>query len=128
MEDTELSKALLKLGTAQARGIGVVVFIVAGIFEIGGGWLVWQTMRTSRPWWYAVLGSLALVGYGFVASLQPMVDFGRTYALYGGYFVALSILFGYLVDGFKPDSGDFIGLALIVCGVAVMTFWPRSAT
>ena len=110
---------------AQRKAFGFFVFILAGFFEIGGGWLVWQTIREHRPWWMAFLGSLALAIYGFVATLQPINSFGRVYAIYGAFFILLSILWGYLVDGFKPDLGDIIGGAIVVVGTMIMFFWPN---
>ena len=75
------------------------LFLLAGLAEIGGGWLVWQAVREGKPWWWAVAGSVVLVGCGFVPTLQPLSDFGRLYAVYGGIFIALSYLWGYIFDG-----------------------------
>ena len=104
---------------------GVALYILAGLCEIGGGWLVWQALRSGRPRWWAALGSLTLVAYGFVAALQPQAAFGRAFALYGGYFVVMSVAWGAVLDGFRPDRGDFVGCALVVAGIIVMTAWPR---
>ena len=37
------------------------LFILAGLCEIGGGWLVWQWLRESRPWPWGVIGGLVLI-------------------------------------------------------------------
>ena len=68
----------------------VSLFLLTGLTEIGGGWLVWQTVRQGRPWWWALLGSLTLVIYGFIPTLQPLQDFGRMYAVYGTAFIKLA--------------------------------------
>jgi small multidrug resistance family-3 protein len=62
--------------------IVVALFVAAGLFEIGGGWLIWQHQREEKPWWYALLGAIALVLYGFVPTWQPLDagNFGRVYA------------------------------------------------
>ena len=57
------------------------LFLLAGFAEIGGGWLVWQAVREGKPWWWAVAGSVVLVSYGFVPTLQPLSDFGRLYGV-----------------------------------------------
>ncbi|KAK3233079.1 hypothetical protein CYMTET_56602 [Cymbomonas tetramitiformis] len=103
----------------------VAVFILAGLFEIGGGWLVWSAIRENKPWWWALLGSIVLVGYGFLPTLQPVDDFGRVYAIYGGYFIALSFVWGYAVDGMRVDTGDIIGSVVAFAGVLIIFFWPR---
>jgi hypothetical protein len=61
----------------------ILLFVVAAVFEIGGAWLVWQTMREHRRWLWAGLGVIALGAYGFVATLQPDAHFGRILAAYG---------------------------------------------
>ena len=83
-------------------------------------------MREGRPWWWALLGSLALVAYGFIPCLQPLGDFGRLYAVYGGVFVGMAFGWGRLFDGMKLDRGDLIGSAIVLVGVLVTLFWPRA--
>ncbi len=68
----------------------VSLFVLAALTEIGGCWLVWQSVREHRPWWLAVGGVLSLAAYGFVATAQPDAHFGRILAAYGGVFVARS--------------------------------------
>jgi small multidrug resistance family-3 protein len=67
-----------------------------------------------------VLGALILAAYGVVAALQPISEFGRVYAAYGGVFIALSLVWGVLIDGFRPDRWDLLGTAICVAGVVVM--------
>jgi drug/metabolite transporter superfamily protein YnfA len=113
------------LSHASTLAVGFGVYILAGLCEIGGGWLVWQALRCGKPRWWAAVGSAILVAYGFIAALQPVASFGRAFALYGGYFVLMSIAWGAALDGFRPDAGDAIGCALIVAGVIVMSAWQR---
>lgn len=103
-----------------------LLFILAAGAEIGGAWLIWQAVREGRPWWWAGLGIMALGAYGFVATLQPDPNFGRILAAYGGIFVAGSLAWGVLVDGFRPDRWDVIGSAVCLVGVVLIMFMPRS--
>ena len=68
----------------------------------------------------AVLGALVLAAYGVVAALQPISEFGRVYAAYGGIFIALALLWGIMVDGFRPDRWDLLGATICVVGGVVM--------
>ena len=102
------------------------LFLIAGFAEIAGGWLVWQAVRAGKPWWWALLGSLVLVVYGFIPTLQPLSDFGRLYAVYGGVFVVLSYAWGIRFDGMRVDRGDIIGSLVALAGVAIALFWPRN--
>ena len=113
--------------TVGAVFASIGLFLLAGLAEVSGGWLVWQAVREGRPWWWALLGSLALVAYGFVPTLQPaQLTFGRAFAVYGGFFIILSYAFGWILDGNKPDVGDWVGSSIALAGVLVALFWPRS--
>ncbi len=71
-------------------------------------------------------GVIALGRYGFVATLQPSADFGRILAAYGGVFVAGSLAWGVVVDGFRPDRWDIAGAVICLVGVAVIMYPPRT--
>jgi small multidrug resistance family-3 protein len=105
-----------------ARSIGL--FVVAGVFEIGGGYLLWQYWRHGAPRTMGVLGAIALVLYGIVPTYQPS-GFGRVYAAYGGIFVVFSFLWARVFDGVRPDIPDIIGAAICLVGVGVIMYWPR---
>ncbi len=100
------------------------LFVLAGLCEISGGYLVWGWMREHKPPAWALIGTLILAAYGVVA-LQPIPEFGRVYAAYGGVFIALALLWGVVVDGFRPDRWDLFGAAICVVGVVVMLAPPR---
>ncbi|MER5734493.1 YnfA family protein [Streptomyces sp. NPDC002262] len=104
----------------------VALFVVAALFEIGGAWLVWQGVREHRGWIWAGGGVLALGLYGFVATLQPDADFGRVLAAYGGVFVAGSLAWGIVADGYRPDRWDVVGALVCLAGMAVMALSSRS--
>lgn len=103
----------------------VVLFLVAAVFEIGGAWLVWQGVREQRGWVWAGAGVIALGVYGFVATLQPDAHFGRILAAYGGVFVAGSLVWGVVADGYRPDRYDVIGALVCLAGMAVIMYAPR---
>ncbi len=106
----------------------VALFLLAALAEIGGAWLVWQGVREHRgPVWIGA-GVLALGAYGFVATLQPDPHFGRILAAYGGVFVVGSLVWGVLVDGFRPDRFDYVGAALCLAGVLVIMYAPRATS
>jgi small multidrug resistance family-3 protein len=104
----------------------VVLFVLAAVAEIGGAWLVWQGWREGRGLWWIGAGVLALGAYGFVATFQPDPHFGRILAAYGGVFVAGSLAWGVVADGFRPDRWDLAGAAVCLLGVAIIMYAPRS--
>jgi len=103
----------------------LLIFILAGICEIGGGYLIWLWLKEERPLWYGIAGGVILAFYCVVATWQP-AGFGRTYATYGGIFIALSLLWAWKVDGFRPDRYDIIGAIVALVGVCIIFYAPRS--
>lgn len=102
----------------------VILFILAGLCEIGGGYLVWLYLREGRSFGVALIGAVVLILYGVIPTFQP-AHFGRVYAAYGGVFVVLSILWGWKIDGISPDRYDLIGGLICIIGVFVIMYWPR---
>lgn len=110
------------VATTIAQSVGL--FFLAGLCEIGGGWLVWQWLRESRSWSWGLIGGLVLILYGIIPTFQP-VHFGRVYAAYGGFFIVLSLLWGWIFDGNIPDRFDVIGAVVTLVGVCIIMYWPR---
>jgi small multidrug resistance family-3 protein len=104
----------------------ILLFLAAAVFEIGGAWLIWQGVREQRGLIWIGGGIVALGLYGFVATLQPDAQFGRILAAYGGVFVAGSLAWGMVADGYRPDRYDVIGALLCLAGVAVIMYAPRT--
>ncbi|XVX20177.1 YnfA family protein [Actinomycetota bacterium] len=105
----------------------LALFVLAAIAEIGGAWLVWQGVREHRGALWVGAGVIALGLYGFVATLQPDANFGRILAAYGGVFVAGSLVWGMVMDGFRPDRWDIAGSLVCLVGVALIMYAPRGA-
>ncbi len=102
----------------------VLYFLIAGLCEIGGGYLIWLYMREGKGPLYFLIGGIILILYGIIPTLQP-ATFGKVYAAYGGVFITLSILWGWLVDGTVPDMYDIIGGIISLVGVYIIMYVPR---
>jgi len=105
--------------------LSIVIFIVAGLCEIGGGYMVWLWLKDNRSIWFGIIGGVILVLYGVIATLQT-ANFGRVYAAYGGIFIVLAILWGWKIDGITPDKFDLIGGVIALLGMAIIMFAPRN--
>lgn len=101
------------------------LFVLAGLCEIGGGYLVWLWSREGRPLAYDIAGAVILILYGIIPTFQP-AQFGRVYAAYGGMFIFLSLFWGWALDGVRPDRFDIIGTAICLVGMAVIMYAPRT--
>jgi small multidrug resistance family-3 protein len=102
----------------------LLFLILSGFCEIGGGYLVWLWMKQGKPLWFGIAGAIVLAIYGFVMTLQPW-SFGKAYAVYGGIFIVMALLWAWKVDHFKPDKFDLIGAAITLLGIGIILFMPR---
>ncbi|GIP39417.1 hypothetical protein J31TS4_26970 [Paenibacillus sp. J31TS4] len=103
----------------------ILVFLLAGIAEIGGGYLIWLWLREGKSAFWGLGGAIALILYGVIATFQTFPSFGRVYAAYGGVFVVLSVLWGWGIDRKTPDLYDWLGAIICLVGVSVMIWGPR---
>ena len=103
----------------------IALFVLAGAAEIGGAWLVWQGAREDRGLRFIAAGFVALAAYGLIASRQSENNFGRVLAAYGGVFIAGSLAWGIVVDGYRPDRYDIVGAAVALVGAGVIALAPR---
>jgi small multidrug resistance family-3 protein len=102
----------------------IFFFVVAGLCEIGGGYLIWLWLREGKGWEFAVVGAIILVLYGIIPTLQP-ANFGRVYAAYGGIFIFMALLWGWQIDKIAPDRFEIIGAIIALIGVFIIMYWPR---
>ena len=72
-------------------------FFIAGLCEIGGGYLVWLWLREDMSWIFGAIGGFSLFLYGIVPTFQPS-HFHRIYAAYGGVFIAMTLLWGLIFE------------------------------
>ena len=94
----------------------IVIFVLAGFCEIGGGYLVWLWLREGKPVWIGLSGGLILALYGAVATLQTS-NFAKTYAASGGFFIVLSLLWACKFDKYSPTRYDIAGALIALLGV-----------
>ncbi|MDA8210452.1 MAG: YnfA family protein [Clostridia bacterium] len=102
-----------------------VLFVLAGLAEIGGGYLIWLWLREGKGFAWGLVGAIVLVGYGIIPTLQQYPNFGRVYAAYGGVFIILSVLWGWLIDNKVPDKYDWIGTLIALVGAGIIIWFPR---
>ena len=102
----------------------LLLFVIAGLLEIGGGYLVWLWLRNDFSWTLGALGGFVLFLYGIVPTFQK-THFHRVYAAYGGVFIVMSVFWGWLIDGIMPDNYDVIGTIIAVIGILIIFYYPR---
>jgi small multidrug resistance family-3 protein len=115
----------LKSTKKKAIALTVVLFILAGLCEIGGGYMVWLWLREGMGWTMGALGGFILFLYGIVPTFQPSY-FHRIYAAYGGIFIVMAVFWGWVFEGIAPDMFDIVGTTIALVGVAIIFYMPRS--
>jgi len=85
---------------------------------------MWLWLRKGGGLIFAFLGAIILFLYGIVPTFQRSY-FHRIYATYGGIFVVMSILWGWIFDKTSPDTYDLVGALVILIGVSIIYYWPR---
>jgi len=104
------------------RTIGLL--IIAGLAEISGAYLIWQWIRGGKSAWWGLFGIGALLFYSLTQTLQAF-NFGRVFAAYGGVFITLALLWGWVVDGQAPDRWDWVGVSFALVGAGIILWMPR---
>ncbi|MTT30461.1 YnfA family protein [Terrilactibacillus sp. BCM23-1] len=98
----------------------IFIFILAGFFEIGGGYLIWLCVREGAPLYIGIIGGIMMVLYGIIATFQAFTSFGRVYATYGGIFIVMALLWGWWIEKKTPDFYDWLGGAICLVGVLII--------
>lgn len=100
------------------------LFVVTAVAEIVGCYLPYLWLRRGGPLWYLAPAAVSLALFAYLLTLHPNAA-GRTYAAYGGVYVAAALFWLWLVDQQRPDRWDVIGGTVAVIGMLIIVFGPR---
>ena len=101
------------------------LFIATAFAEIVGCYLPYLWLNNRAPLWVLVPAAVSLALFVWLLSLHPTAA-GRVYAAYGGVYVAVAVLWLYLVDGVRPTVWDVAGSIVAVTGMAIIMLAPRT--
>ncbi len=101
------------------------LYALAALAEIAGCFAVWHWWRGASALWL-IPGALALAGFALLLAMTPPAHAGRSFAAYGGIYIAASLGWLWLVEKTRPDLWDILGGALAITGAAVILFAPRA--
>jgi small multidrug resistance family-3 protein len=103
----------------------IAVFIAAALFEIAGCFAVWAWWRLDKSALWLIPGGASLALFAWLLSLAGVGQAGRAYAVYGGIYVAMSLVWLWAVEGTRPDRWDMIGATVCLTGAAIILLAPR---
>ena len=103
-----------------------LIYAAAALAEITGCFAFWAWLKVDKsPLWLAP-GMVSLALFAWLLTLIPIDAAGRTYAAYGGVYIAASILWLWLVEGQRPDRWDLTGLVVCLIGSAIILLPSRT--
>ena len=100
------------------------LFVITAIAEIVGCYLPYLWLKQGKSIWLLVPAALSW-RCSRLLSLHPTAA-GRVYAAYGGVYVAVALVWLWLVDGVRPTGWDLLGCAVALLGMAIIMFAPRN--
>lgn len=106
----------------------VAVFAAAAVAEIAGCFAFWAYFRLGSNALWLVPGIACLALFAYLLTRVDSDFAGRTYAAYGGLYIAASLCWLWLVEGRMPDRWDLIGAAVCLSGAALILWGPRGAS
>ena len=102
----------------------VALYFLTALAEILGCYLPYLWLRQNASPWVLLPGAASLAVFAWLLTLHPDAS-GRVYAAYGGIYIAVAIVWLWLVDGVRPSVWDMPGVTIAVAGMAVIVFQPR---
>jgi small multidrug resistance family-3 protein len=80
-----------------------IVYPLAVLAEIAGCFAIWMWWRTGASPLWILPGVLSLVVFAWLLAPVQTPAAGRSFAAYGGIYVAASILWMWLIERQQPD-------------------------
>lgn len=100
------------------------LFAVTALAEIVGCYLPWLVLKQGRSVWLLVPAAASLALFAWLLTLHPSAA-GRTYAAYGGMYIAVALVWLWLVDGVTLTRWDLAGASIALIGMAVIALQPE---
>lgn len=102
------------------------LFGITALAEILGCYLPYLLLKKSGPLWLLLPAAASLALFAWLLTLHPFPA-GRTYAAYGGIYVAIAVAWLWAVDGITPTRWDITGVAIMLAGVAIVALQPAQS-
>ena len=101
------------------------LFVLTALAEMAGCYLPYLWLRQGKSAWLLCPAAASLACFAWLLTLHPSAA-GRTYAAYGGVYVAVALAWLWRVEGQRPDRWDLLGAGLCILGTAVIVLAPRA--
>ena len=102
------------------------LFVLTAVAEIVGCYLPWLVLKQDRSAWLLVPAALSLAAFAWLLTLHPTAA-GRTYAAYGGMYIAVALLWLRIIDGIALTRWDIAGAGDALVGMAIIALQPAAS-
>ncbi|PDT05237.1 hypothetical protein CO666_06335 [Rhizobium chutanense] len=102
-----------------------IIYAFAAVFEISGCFAFWAWLKLEKPLWWLAPGMVSLALFAWLLTLVPSEAAGRTFAAYGGIYIAASLAWLWLIEARVPDRYDIGGALICLAGASLILFGPR---
>ncbi|WP_439682553.1 YnfA family protein [Cupriavidus oxalaticus] len=102
-----------------------LLFAVTALAEIVGCYLPWLVLRQGKSALLLLPAAVSLGLFAWLLTLHPAAA-GRTYAAYGGMYIAVALLWLRFVDGLALTRWDVAGAGIALAGMAVIALQPAA--
>lgn len=103
----------------------ILIYIEAAFFEIFGCFAFGNYFKLYKSIYWLLPGIISLMIFAFLLTKVQTEFAGRSYAIYGGIYIAASLLWLYFAERQTPDKWDILGAAVCVAGALIILFMPR---
>lgn len=105
----------------------LAIYAAAALAEIAGCFAFWLWLREGRSVLWLLPGMALLAAFAWLLTLSPADQAGRAFAIYGGVYIAASVVWLWLVEGHRPDRWDVTGAFIVLLGAALILWGPRGS-
>lgn len=102
-----------------------VLFAVTAVAEIVGCYLPWLVIKQGKSAWLLIPAALSLGLFAWLLTLHPTAA-GRTYAAYGGMYIAVALVWLHFVDGIALTRWELAGAGIALAGMALIALQPTA--
>jgi len=100
--------------------------LLAAPVRQANGYRTYLWLKQDKSAWLLIPAALSLVMFAWLLTLHPFAA-GRTYAAYGGVYVAVAIGWLWWVERLEPTRWDLIVAVVTIVGMAIIVLQPEQA-
>ncbi|GGZ24825.1 YnfA family protein [Asticcacaulis endophyticus] len=104
---------------------GFLIYGAAALAEIAGCFSFWAWLRLDKSPLWLIPGMASLALFAYLLTLIEADNAGRSYAAYGGVYIAASLIWLWRIEGVRPLMTDFVGAGICLIGAAIILIGPR---